>query len=645
MNKKQRIYINSIPLNDALKIWEEYLLEKKALNPIDSESVSVSESLNRITSEAVIAKQSSPFFHSSAMDGYAVRFQDTFGVSETKPGRLKIGDKALQIDTGEPIPESFNAVIMIEDINLIKKDRSDYIEIINSATPYQNVRIIGEDIVATELILPENHKIRAIDIGAMLASGITEFKVRKRPRIAIIPTGNEIVEPGTPLKEGNIIDSNSRILEHLLNELRCNAIRYGIVPDEFNSIKATVDEASVNNDLILIIAGSSVGTRDFTPEVISELGEIIQHGVNIKPGRPLLLGWVKEKPAIGIPGYPVSAYLTFNLFVKPLIFKWLGISEESTTIKARLSRHLSSTLGQEEFIRVKVGQVRDNYIATPLSRGAGVLMSLVRGDGILRIPARSEGVAAGSEVGIELIRSAWDISNTIVCIGSHDNTLDILYNSLRKKYPEHSLSSSHVGSLGGILSIRKNETHIAGTHLLDEETGLYNIPFIERLLPDVNVVLMNLVYREQGLIIKKGNPKSIKGFDDLTRDDLTFINRQAGSGTRLLTDKYLKERNISSENIKGFDRVEYTHMGVASAVASGVADTGMGILTSALALDLDFMPVAKERYDLLIRKEYLELPMIKALIDIIQNDKDFSNTISNMGGYDVRDMGKIMYER
>lgn len=639
------IYLEGAPLDEALKKWLFRFDSDVAELPLSGEVIHVKDSLGRVTAEAIIAKISSPFYHSSAMDGYAVRFIDTFGASETNPKRLKIAEQAIYVDTGDPIPDGFNAVIMIEDVNIVKDEVSEYIEIITPATPWQNVRVIGEDIVATELILPENHRIRPVDIGAMLASGHTEVSVRRRPKIVIIPTGTEIVEPGTELKRGDIIEFNSRVLSSLVSEWGGEPIRFNIVPDRFVEIKNAIVNAIEIADMVVINAGASAGSEDFTARAVRELGEILIHGVNIKPGKPVILGWVRGKPVLGIPGYPVSAFITFHLFAKPLIYKWQGLEvEEPEGIKAKLSRQIASSLGQEEFVRVKIGKVGEKLIATPISRGAGVLMSLVRADGFIRVPAMSEGIGSGSEVDVELIRSRNEIENTIVCIGSHDNALDLLANILKKKYPRFSLSSAHVGSMGGLMALKRGEAHLAGTHLLDEETGEYNIPFIKRLLSDKKIILINLVYRQQGLLVLKGNPKNIQGFKDLTRGDVVFVNRQSGAGTRLLTDKCLRELNINPKDVKGYEREEYTHMGVASAVLTGIADTGLAILASARALGLDFIPVAKERYDLAIPQEFIETEMLQNLIKIIREDKEFRETVQGLGGYDISDMGKVMYE-
>jgi len=648
---KQKIYLESTPLPDALNVWLARLRGERLLQPLSGENIAVIDSIGRVSATAVAAKISSPFYHSAAMDGFAVKFAETFGASETAPLRLKVGAQAIPVDTGDPVPEGFNAVIMIEEVNVIKAGgkeqgaEGEYLEIIEPATPWQHVRTIGEDIVATELIIPENQRIRPVDIGALLAGGHTEIMVRKRPRVFILPTGDELVEPGTELKVGSIIEYNSRVLGGLVKEWGGEPLRSPIIPDDVRELKRAIRDACDRADMVVVNAGSSAGSEDFTSRAISELGEVFVHGVGIKPGKPLILGMVKGKPVLGIPGYPVSAFITFHLFAKPLLHIWQGIEmTQPETINATLSRQLSSSLGQEEFVRVKVGQVGDKTIATPMTRGAGVVMSLVRADGIVRIPALSEGIGAGAQVEVELLRHRDEIRNTIVCIGSHDNTLDILANMLKKRDPRLSLSSAHVGSMGGLIALKKGEAHMAGTHLLDEESGLYNVPFIKKLLQEKRVVLMNLVYREQGLVVKRGNPKSIRGFEDLLRDDVVFINRQSGSGTRLLTDKHLREMGADSSQIRGYDREEYTHMGVASAVLTGIADTGLAILAAAHALGLDFIPVAKERYDMAIPREFIESEKMTALLQIIREDDEFRNVVSGLGGYDISDMGKVMYE-
>ncbi len=640
MTFKQKKYLDNLPLADAVRNYHDALKAAGIGGPLAGERIPVGDALGRVTSEAVIAKISSPFYHSAAMDGFAVRFVDTFGAAETRPKRLKTPSQAVAIDTGDPMPDEFNAVIMIEDVEKISESE---IELLKPATPWQHVRLVGEDIVATELIIPENHVVRPADMAAMIASGHTSVMVRRRPVISIVPTGTELIDPGSELKKGDIIDFNSTMLAAMASECGAHAVRRSIVKDDAALLKKAILDALADADIVVINAGSSAGREDFTSNVLAGLGEVVVHGVAIKPGKPVILGIVQGKPVIGIPGYPVSAALTFGLFVKPRIYPLLGLRAPiPDTIAAKLSRQVASSLGQEEFIRVKLGSVSGRLIATPVTRGAGALMSLVRADGVIRVPAQSEGIGAGHEVEVEILRPVRDIENTIVCIGSHDNALDVLGNFLKKKHPELSLSSAHVGSMGGLLALKRGEAHVAGTHLLDEETGEYNVSYIKKLLPDTKTVLVNLVFRTQGFVVPKGNPKAVKGFEDLARPDVVFVNRQAGAGTRLLTDLYLKKLKIDPNTVKGYHHEEFTHMAVAAAVLSGAADTGLAVLSAAQALGLDFVPVAQERYDLAIPQIFYDTPLLQALLGIIREDKEFRDQIVSMGGYDVSDMGKVI---
>jgi len=641
---EKKVFHELLRVKDAL---EKILKEVKRLfpEPIGTEEVFVRDSLGRITGEPVFARRSSPYFHSAAMDGYAVRAESTFGASEDEPVKLKLGTDAVWIETGDPLPEEFNAVIPVEEVTRLE----DEIEVYRSYPPYYDVRTIGEDVVATELILPENWVITPIEVGAMLASGVNKVRVREKPKVTIIPTGSELVSPEEAEEKGltppQLLEYNSQVLKGLLLQDFCNPSVHNIVPDDYEELKKAILNSVKLSHIVIVNAGSGYGKEDFTYKVLSDLGKVVVNGVALKPGKPFIMGIVEGVPVFGIPGYPVSTYFTYRLFLRPALEVLLGIRlSQEETVKGILSRKLSSKLGIEEYVRVKVGKVGEKYVVAPAGRGAGLLMSLVRADGFLKIEETSEGLSQGQEVEVTLLKPKKLLENTIVCIGSHDNTLDVLYNFLRKRFPEVNLSSSHVGSMGGIIAVKRGEAHIAGTHLLDEETGEYNIPFVKRLIPEKKVVLMNLVYRVQGFIVKKGNPKGIKDFADLKREDVVFINRQAGSGTRLLLDKYLKEKGILPEEVNGYQAEEYTHMGVAQAVASGRADVGLGILAAAKALNLDFVPIAEERYDILIPKEFLDLPSIKALLFVIREDQEFRKAVEALGGYDTRDMGKVIFE-
>ena len=638
---KREIYLEDLPWEEALEIYLAHLEGVGATKPGPAEVVAVEESLGRVTAAPVYARLSSPHYHAAAMDGFAVKASLTFGASETSPVRLAVGSEAVAVDTGDPLPAGCDAVIMIEDAHF---PSPGVIEITHPVYPWQHVRPMGEDIVATEMILPAHHRIRPVDLGGLLAGGVSEVAVYPRPRVAILPTGSEVVEPGGELKPGSVIETNSRVLAGLVAEWGGIPLRKGITPDDFTALSRAVRGALEEADLVLVIAGSSAGSEDFTAKVIAHLGRVLVHGVATKPGKPVILGEINAKPVIGVPGYPVSAYLCAELFIKPLLYRKVGLlPPERPKAQAVLSRKLVSTLGIEEFVRVKLGQVGEKIMATPISRGAGLTTSLIRADGIVRVPRLSEGYGAGETVTVELLRPLEEIRETTVVIGSHDLALDVLGNYLRLLHPRASLSSAHVGSLAGLGALKRGEAHLAGTHLLDEETGEYNITYIRRLLPGVPVVLVNLVYREQGLIVAKGNPKGIKGIADLARPDVTFVNRQRGAGTRVLLDYYLKKLGIDPAQINGYEREEYTHMAVAAAVAGG-ADAGLGIRAAALALGLDFIPLAEERYDLCIPKAYWDTPYIQRLLEAMQHP-GFRREVEALGGYDLRDCGKIMWEQ
>jgi putative molybdopterin biosynthesis protein len=458
-----------------------------------------------------------------------------------------------------------------------------------------------------------------------------------------MPTGDEIRPPEATLQVGDIVDSNSTVLASLVEEWGGSATIWPITPDQPERLEEAILKMASTQDILVIIAGSSQGRDDYTSQMVQKFGTLYLHGVAIKPGKPVVLGEVHGKPTFGIPGYPVSAYLTAHLFLEPWVKHLQGLSKDShATLDAVISKKVFSSLGSEEFVRVKVGRVGERWVAAPLSRGAGVTMSLVRADGMLRVPRLQEGFHEGETVPVELLRPVSELEETLVCIGSHDLTLDVLSSHLKAKGGQGGIASAHVGSLAGILSLRKGEAHFAGIHLLDPDTGEYNRSYLQRFLPGRDVSLMNLVYRTQVFIVPKGNPMNIKTLADLVKPGVRFINRQGGSGTRVLFDYLLQKQGLTKEQILGYEREEFTHLAVAVAVASGSADVGLGIQSAAEALGLDYVLVGEERYDLAIPREFLEEPRMKAMIAVIQS-KAFQEDVLALGGYDVRETG-VFYE-
>ena len=630
---KRNLYLNTIPVEEAGDLYMRSLGD--AAEP-HAEKIRVTDALGRVTSEAVYALYSSPLYNSAAMDGIAVVSSSTYGASESSPVTLRAGEDYIVVDTGDPVKKPYNAVIMAEDT----QENEDGMIIRAAAPAWQHVRPVGEDIVAGEMILTRCHRIRPIDIGVLLSGGVTEISVFAQPKVGIIPTGTEIVEPYEDPKEGDIIESNSRMFEAMVKEQGGIPKRYDIVPDDYELIKKTVLKALDENDMVIVNAGSSAGTEDYTVHILREIGEVFVHGVAMKPGKPVILAKACGKPVIGIPGYPVSAYLAVENFVYPVLRSFTGIKENSERkIRAVLSRRLVSSLKHREYVRVRVGKVGDRYVCAPLARGAGAAMSMVRADGFCVIPQETEGYEAGETVDVILFRAAEEIDRTIVCTGSHDMLLDVISDLMSGEAEGIRLSSTHIGSLGGLMALQRGEAHISPSHLLDEETGIYNESYIRSIFPGEEMVLLKGVRRIQGLMTAKGNPLGIRGIEDLT--GVRFVNRQRGAGTRVLLDYKLKQAGIKPEDVDGYDAEAATHMAVAAQVAGGEADCGMGVYSAAHAMGLDFIPVGEEEYDFVMRPETLDMPEIKSFIRLLGSD-EFRAKLDELGGYSLEGSGEII---
>jgi len=646
MKSSRNIYLKMKTLAEAREILDR---EFTLAGILSEETIAVPEAVGRVLSSPVTAVLSSPNFHSAAMDGIAVKAETTFDASEANPKELTIGSSAFYINTGHVIPNGCNAVIMIEQVNVLDENR---VAIEAPAFPWQHVRKMGEDIVATELLFPQNHTITPYCVGALLSGGIFSVNVKRKPKILIIPTGSELVDWQSKkfqkggfkdLKPGQVLETNAYVLGKLAESYGGTYTRNDLLVDEQALINKTVSEGVKEDyDIIIMVGGSSAGSEDYSKDVISDLGDVLVHGVTIMPGKPVIIGKVKDKPVFGIPGYPVSAIVAFEQFVKPLILKLLGQSEISRpVVQAEPARKIPSKLGIEEFLRVKLGKVDDRIVAIPMPRGAGCITTITEADGIIRIPNHVEGLNENQPVTAELLRPLSSIHNTMIMVGSHDNTIDVLADQIRSKQPGITLSSSHVGSLGGLMAIKRGMCHLAGSHLLDTTDGSYNTSYIKKHLPDIPVKLVHLVLRDQGLIVRPGNPKHINKIEDLIRDDIAFINRQAGSGTRILLDHKLKELGVDPSSIQGYENEEFTHMSVAVAVLNSSVDMGLGIYAAANALGLDFIPVVTEQYDLVIPEKYFDSENIQILLETI-NTQTFKKRVEALGGYNTDRTGEVI---
>ncbi|MFW6112877.1 MAG: molybdopterin biosynthesis protein [Thermodesulfobacteriota bacterium] len=639
---KRRIYLHMRSPAEA----RELFLSRFDLNALLApEEIPTLAARDRVTAAPVWARWSSPAAHQAAMDGFAVAAASTYGARPESPRLLAVGREAFPVNTGHLMPVDTDAVIMVENV---PDPEADPITVEAPVFPWHNVRRVGEDLVAGEMVLPEGVAISPWDQGAMLAAGVTKVLVRRRPLVIIIPTGSElrpvaVLGPAPP--PDSLVEFNSVILAGLVEEVGGMPEVWPIAPDDPATLSEVIKRAVAAGDVVLVNAGSSAGSEDYTYQAVMALGEVLVHGVAMMPGKPTLLGAVEGKPVIGNPGYPVSAVLSFEEFAAPLIAGLAGRRlTPRPTIMVHPSQNLPSKPGLTEFIRVTLGRVGDRVMATPLPRGAGTITSLVRADGLLKIPALSEGLEEDRPVSAELLVPPEDIEGTLVVLGSHDNTLDLLATLLRRRDPRLRLSSGHVGSLGGLMALRQGRAHLGGSHLYDPETNTYNIPYIQKYLADMPLKLINLAWRQQGFMVLPNNPLNIQTVADLTRPGVRFINRQRGAGTRLLLDYLLKEEGLDPADVQGYDREEYTHMAVAANVNSGTADVGLGILAAAKALGLDFIPLTPERYDLVVPESTFEDARFQELWATILS-LEFHTAAKALGGYDLKDCGQIVWEQ
>lgn len=650
------VYLHDIPLAQAQARLQQALEQAGLWQVLGVDEIPLDENaLGRILAEPVWARLSSPHYHASAMDGFALRAARTNGALPSQPVSLPIGEEAVYVDTGDPLPDWADAVVPIENVEplddggVIAADPRHplVIRLRDPLPPWTHVRPMGEDIVATELVLPAGHTLRPVDLGAVAASGHTTVRVSRRPRVGILPTGDELVPVGQPPKRGEIIEYNSLVMAAQVSGWGGNPVRFPIVRDNFDRICEAVARAADECDLVLINAGSSAGSEDFSAQVVETLGELMVHGVAVRPGHPVILGMIEREqgrkvPVIGVPGYPVSAALTGEIFVEPLLACWLGRPpREPQEINATLTRKITSPAGDDDYVRVVAGRVGERILAAPLARGAGVITSLVRADGVCILPRGVQGLEAGAPVRVRLYRTPGEIEKTIFAIGSHDMTLDLLAQFLSQR--GRRLVSANAGSLGGLVALRRGEAHLAGSHLLDPQTGEYNLSYIAQYLPDTPVRLVTWVGRQQGLLVAAGNPKAIHSLSDLARPDVRYVNRQRGAGTRVLLDYHIRQLGIIPEQIQGYDREEYTHLAVAAAIASGRADCGMGVQAAARALHLDFIPLYTERYDLVIPCEHLKHDLLAPLFELM-SDPAFRQAVQALEGYDITDMGRVVVD-
>lgn len=626
-------YLNNANLDTALNEYIGIIMNYLELK---HEEISVEDSNGRVTYSPVFAKISSPNFLCSAMDGIMIKAETTFSCSEKNPVIL-VPSMYKRIDTGDPIDREFDCVVMIEDV--IQTENG--VKLLSPAVPWQNIRQIGEDLSQGEMVVPSNTVIDPATIGALISTGNTRISVYKKPTLTIIPTGDEVVSIHEGISgEGKVIESNSAVFSAMLKNMGCDVSVTNIIPDNHNLLENTIKEASHKSDVVIVNAGSSAGRDDNTSEVINKLGKVLFHGLAIKPGKPTIMGIVHNKPVIGVPGYPVSGMIVIDNIVRKIVALYTKLPEtKKNSIEAIMTRRQMSSLKYREFVRVSLGYMNGNYYAYPILGGAGVISSMIKADGILDISQNSEGIEMGEKVNISLLKDPNEIRNKIIILGSHDPLVDHVIDIL-KKHEAIPCTSTHLGSLAGIRAIEKGEAHVAGIHLLDIETGEYNIPWVRRYIGDKKTVLVNVVNRLQGLMIKKGNPLTINSLSDIAKKtNINYVNRQKNSGTRVLLDYLLKKEGLHFKDIHGYEREEYTHLAIAASIEAGSADVGLGIYSAAKIYGLDFIPLVEEQYDFLVSFDFFETSNFTKIINILKSN-EFAEQTTKLGGYSLENTGR-----
>jgi putative molybdopterin biosynthesis protein len=634
---ERTIFLHDIPLDDARTRFAKALRRAPSASE-RSETLPLDEALDRVTARPAIARLSSPHYHACAMDGIAVVAARTAGARETAPLELT-AEEAAVVDTGDPLPAGFDAVIPIE---LVEPRAGGRVAIRASVAPFENVRAIGEDVVASEVVVPARRRLGPADLAACAAAGVAEVTVFARPRVAVVTTGDELVDVLTDAPPaGAILDSNAVLLSACVRQYGGIVTVARRVRDDRTALHAAVADAIASCDVVIVNAGSSAGRDDYTAQIFAEFGEVAVHGVAIRPGHPLVLGVARERgiPLLGIPGYPVSAAICADLFLRPLLERLGGRdAPDEREVDVVVTRKLYSPLGEDEYVRAVAARVDGRLVATALRRGAGVITSLSRANVLITVPRFSEGVPAGGTVRARALRPLAAIERTLLAVGSHDVALDLLAGRLASE--EIELVSAHVGSIAGLVALREHATHVAGTHVLDPQSGTYNDVAVRRYGPREPVALVRLAEREQGILVAPGNPLHITALADLVERRARFVNRQRDAGTRILLDALLAREGIDPAAIDGYDRLEFSHLAVAQLVASASADATLAIRAAAAAFGLDFVHVAWEPYELALPARALDEPRIARLLATLR-DPAFRTDIEALGGYDCAHAGAV----
>ena len=643
--EERKVFRTLVTIEEALAELHKHFRPE----PASMDEVRVSDAMGRTLAQDVVAQIDVPGFDRASMDGYAVIAEDTFDADDDDPrtleiiGRCEAGQQistsvdrgeAIEISTGAPVPRGSNAVVMVEHTRHVDST----LEIFRSAVPGENIAAAGSDIMTGELVLRRGETITPREVGVLAALGTERVKVFGRPRVAILSTGNELLPPGAPLTYGKIYDINASAIAASVVECGGEPSSLGIVPDNPVVMEEKLKQALQQAELVLTSGSTSAGAGDLVYRIIDRLGKpgVLVHGISVKPGKPALVAVVNGKPLIGLPGYPTSALMIFHALVAPILREMSGMARRAVVVvDARLALKAVSAKGRRELLPVHLTTTAaGEYLAYPTVGGSGAISSFSLSDGFIDIPDTVSFVEEGEQVKVHLFGAGLSPADLVV-IGSHCVGIDVLIGIVREHRPEFVAKIINTGSLGGLYAINRGEADVAGVHLLDETTGEYNVPFYHRFGLEDKAVLVRGYAREQGLLLPGGNPKGIHGFDDLLRGDVTFVNRNRGSGTRILVDSHLfriaTSRGIKLEELtremRGYTSEAKSHSAVAAAVAHGRADVGLGIRTVAVIYGLDFVKISDESFDFLLARDRLDKPSVQAFLSALKSE-EFASMLS-----------------
>lgn len=651
-----RVFHTLVSVGDVFSVLGGYY----RLEPLGVEVVGLGDALWRVLAVDVFAPVDVPPFDRSEVDGFAVVCGGVVGAEEDSPVRLRvvgysrIGEpflsevrfgEAVEVDTGAVVPRGADAVVMVEYCRRVGDD----VYVYRPVSPGENIAFAGSDVLRGDLILSRGTLLTPREVALISALGLKEVAVFKRPKVGLLSIGSELRGPGESLRYGEVFDVNTYSISALLREIHIEPVIYGVVGDDYSSVFNALSKALSENDVVITSGGTSAGPTDITYRVLDELGSpgVVIHGVKVKPGKPTIFAVVNGKLVVGLPGFPLSAAMVFNLVVRPLLLKIMGLDVVAERkVSSVLADRVVGGKGREHLIPVILISRGGELISYPIPTASGSISVFTVADGFIRVPENVGFLSEGERVETYLLSG--DVrSSDLVVIGSHDYGVNIALSLIK---PRPSAKVVNVGSLAGLIAVGKGGCDIAGTHLLDEETNKYNVSFIDKLGLSGKAILIRGYSRRVGLIVQRSNPKRVVGVEDLFRGDLVFINRNRGSGTRTLLDMLLKDLAKSSgvsfqeitARIKGYSLEAKTHTAVAAAVAQGRADVGIGIEYAADLYGLDFIPLREEHYDFVINSASYGKAVVQEFINVLRS-VEFRERLGRLRGYKVGgDVGSVL---